>query len=85
MRQIDGNPPVGETALVLADSQGDSQGCGSLIKHGADFNATLEGRVLRGATALMMASKHGHLSTVKALLRVHAHVDAVRPLPSIHS
>jgi len=63
---------AGVTPLMLAAKRGDGQVVKSLLKKGADANATSED----GWTALMAASEGGHLAIVKRLLKYGADVNA---------
>ena len=68
----------GNTALIIASSQGHLEIVEFLIASGADLNqtSTKNGGQPPGHTALIMSSRNGHLKVVKALIAAGANVNA---------
>lgn len=62
----------GESPLMLAAIQGQTEMVASLIKKGADVNKT-------GWTPLHYAASKGHLAIMDLLLENHAYIDAESP------
>ncbi len=62
----------GETALMEAADDGDTEAVRLLIKHGANVNAANED----GCTALMMAADEGHTQAVRVLIQAGADLNA---------
>ena len=62
----------GNTALMIAAAMGDTTAVRSLIKDGANVNAT--GRI--GNTALIFAAQEGHNQIVELLVAAGADIDA---------
>jgi hypothetical protein len=76
-RRIDGT-----TLLIIAAQSGLVDQAQLLLEKGANVNAVWAGK---GASALFMASLHGHTSTVKLLLKQGGNVDQATTDSSGHA
>lgn len=70
---LGGEDPFGNTAIIASALNGDLKTLKELIKIGANVNAGIRHNKI---TPLMVASGHGHIDCVKALLKAGSDINA---------
>lgn len=74
-RTLGGEPPWGQTALMLASRMGHAEAVQALFKGGADPELHERDAAGEGRTAFMMAATHGHLDVLRVFKRMYDKID----------